>query len=213
LARSCFDVYSPDLNVLQHHWRGGRPQPPMRPQWLSRLPEAALEKLRQGTPPSRTAHPSPAAGTVRRQDRHRRHAFLQPGETLFRIRRYLPCLGDRADVKTSGPGLLRWRCLPRSQVNAWPGSHSTAGDLTSIFHDWQCSAHRALAHRVANLDGRLRADMRDGEIAAPLDGSHSAFRGGGIQSGAAGVAGPSAAQGPLLAAAGQAGSAVPVWVT
>ena len=60
---------------------------PMRPTSLRYLayPEAALERLRQGDPPSRTVTiPSPVAGTVVDKIAIEGMRF-QPGETLFRI--------------------------------------------------------------------------------------------------------------------------------
>ena len=86
VGEKLFDVYSPELNVLQQQWRVAR----SRARATDKLrylayPETALERLRQGEPPSRTVTiPSPVAGTVIDKIAIEGMRF-QPGETLFRI--------------------------------------------------------------------------------------------------------------------------------
>src|SRR5471030_3150095 len=81
-----FDVYSPELNVLQQQWRiAGRSADATDKLRYLAYPETALERLRQGDPPSHTvAIPSPVAGTVVDKIAIEGMRF-QPGDSLFRI--------------------------------------------------------------------------------------------------------------------------------
>ena len=119
VGQKLFDVYSPELNVLQQQWRvGGRSAEATDKLRYLAYPEAALEKLRQGDPPSRTVTiPSPVAGTVDRQDRHRRHA-LPAGRAALPDRRHVDDLGDRRGLR-AGPRLRESRATAATiTVNA-----------------------------------------------------------------------------------------------
>src|SRR5215207_4542225 len=64
-GQTLFEVYSPELNVLQHEWalagRGTYASEKLR---NLDYPEGELEKLRRGERPRTVAIPSPVAGTV-----------------------------------------------------------------------------------------------------------------------------------------------------
>src|SRR5476649_1336356 len=86
VGEKLFDVYSPELNVLQQQWRvAGRSADATDKLRYLAFPELAHERLRQGDPPSHTvAVPSPVAGTVVDKVAIEGMHF-QAGDTLFRI--------------------------------------------------------------------------------------------------------------------------------
>lgn len=89
-GQKMFDVYSPELNVLQQEFLLSRSTQGAVPVADGRLrnldyPEAELEKLRRGERPPRTvAVPAPEAGTVIQKMAIKGMRY-QPGEVLFRI--------------------------------------------------------------------------------------------------------------------------------
>jgi membrane fusion protein, copper/silver efflux system len=170
-----FDVYSPELNILQQQWRtAGRSADATDKLRYLAFPEPALEKLRQGEAPSRTVTmPSPDAGTVVDKAAVEGMHF-QPGEVLFRLvdTSVMWVLAevyeqDLAFVKVGDPAQVT--------VNAWPGQ-PVAGKVTFIYPTIARESRTArLRIEVANPDGRLREGMAATvEIASPIDGSQVA---------------------------------------
>jgi Cu(I)/Ag(I) efflux system membrane fusion protein len=175
VGEKLFDVYSPELNVLQQQWRvAGRSADATDKLRYLAYPEAALEKLRQGDPPSRTVTiPSPAAGTVVDKIAIEGMRF-QPGETLFRIVD-TSTMWVMAEVYEQDLGYVKVGDAAKVTVNAWPGQPFD-GKVTFIYPTIGKESRTArLRIEVGNPDGRLRADMAATvEIAAPLDGSRLA---------------------------------------
>jgi Cu(I)/Ag(I) efflux system membrane fusion protein len=170
-----FEVYSPELNVLQQQWRlGGRSADATDKLRYLAYPETALEKLRQGDPPSRTVTiPSPVAGTVVDKIAIEGMRF-QPGETLFRIVD-TSVMWVLAEVYEQDLGYVKVGDTAKVTVNAWP-VQPFDGKVTFIYPSVGKESRTArLRIEVANADGRLRADMAATvEIATPLDGSRLA---------------------------------------
>jgi Cu(I)/Ag(I) efflux system membrane fusion protein len=170
-----FEVYSPELNVLQQQWRlGGRSADATDKLRYLAYPETALEKLRQGDPPSRTVTiPSPVAGTVVDKIAIEGMRF-QPGETLFRIVD-TSVMWVLAEVYEQDLGYVKVGDTAKVTVNAWP-AQPFDGKVTFIYPSVGKESRTArLRIEVANPDGRLRADMAATvEIATPLDGSRLA---------------------------------------
>jgi Cu(I)/Ag(I) efflux system membrane fusion protein len=167
-----FDVYSPELNVLQQQWRlAGRSADATDKLRYLAYPETALEKLRQGDPPSRTVTiPSPVAGTVVDKIAIEGMHF-QPGETLFRIVD-ASVMWVLAEVYEQDLGYVKVGDTAKVTVNAWPGQPFD-GKVTFIYPTIGKDSRTArLRIEVANPDGRLRADMAATvEITTPLDGN------------------------------------------
>jgi membrane fusion protein, copper/silver efflux system len=170
-----FEVYSPELNVLQQQWRlGGRSADATDKLRYLAYPETALEKLRQGDPPSRTVTiPSPVAGTVVDKIAIEGMRF-QPGETLFRIVD-TSVMWVLAEVYEQDLGYVKVGDTAKVTVNAWP-AQPFDGKVTFIYPSVGKESRTArLRIEVVNADGRLRADMAATvEIATPLDGSRLA---------------------------------------
>ena len=175
VGQKLFDVYSPELNVLQQQWRlAGRSADATDKLRYLAYPETALEKLRQGDPPSRTVTiPSPVAGTVVDKIAIEGMRF-QPGETLFRIVD-TSAMWVMAEVYEQDLAFVKVGDTARVAVNAWPGEPFD-GKVTFIYPTIGKDSRTArLRIEVANPDGRLRADMAATvEIATPLDGSRVA---------------------------------------
>jgi Cu(I)/Ag(I) efflux system membrane fusion protein len=175
VGQKLFDVYSPELNVLQQQWRvGGRSAEATDKLRYLAYPETALEKLRQGDPPSRAVTiPSPVAGTVVDKIAIEGMRF-QPGETLFRIVD-TSAMWVMAEVYEQDLAFVKVGDAARIAVNAWPGE-PFEGRVTFIYPTIGKDSRTArLRIEVANPDGRLRADMAATvEIATPLDGSRVA---------------------------------------
>jgi membrane fusion protein, copper/silver efflux system len=175
VGQKLFDVYSPELNVLQQQWRvGGRSADATDKLRYLAYPETALEKLRQGDPPSRTVTiPSPAAGTVVDKIAIEGMRF-QPGETLFRIVD-TSMMWVLAEVYEQDLGYVKVGDTAKVTVNAWP-AQPLDGKVTFIYPTIGKESRTArLRIEVANPDGRLRSDMAATvEIATPLDGSRLA---------------------------------------
>jgi Cu(I)/Ag(I) efflux system membrane fusion protein len=175
VGEKLFDVYSPELNVLQQQWRlGGRSADATDKLRYLAYPETALEKLRQGDPPSRTVTiPSPVAGTVVDKIAIEGMRF-QPGETLFRIVD-TSVMWVLAEVYEQDLGYVKVGDTVKVTVNAWP-AQPVDGKVAFIYPTvGKDSRTTRLRIEVANPDGRLRADMAATvEIATPLDGSRLA---------------------------------------
>jgi Cu(I)/Ag(I) efflux system membrane fusion protein len=175
VGQNLFDVYSPELNVLQQQWRvAGRSADATDKLRYLAFPETALEKLRQGDPPSRTVTiPSPVAGTVVDKIAIEGLRF-QPGETLFRIVD-TSVMWVMAEVYEQDLAFVKVGDAARVTVNAWPGE-PLEGRVTFIYPTMSKESRTArLRIEVANPGGRLRADMAATvEIATPIDGSRLA---------------------------------------
>ena len=170
-----FDVYSPELNVLQQQWRvAGRSADATDKLRYLAFPEPALEKLRQGDAPSRTVTlPSPVAGTIVDKVAIEGMHF-QPGDTLFRIVD-TSIMWVMAEVYEQDLAFVKVGDTAKVTVNAWPGQPFD-GKITFIYPSVGKESRTArLRIEVANPDGRLRADMAaTAEIKSPLDGSRLA---------------------------------------
>ena len=175
VGQDLFDVYSPELNILQQQWRvAGRSADATDKLRYLAFPEAALEKLRRGDPPSRTVvFPSPVAGTVIDKIAVDGMHF-QPGDALFRIVD-TSSMWVMAEVYEQDLAVMKVGDTARVTVNAWPGEPFD-GEVTFIYPTIGKESRTArLRIEVANPDGRLRADMAATvEITTPLDGSHVA---------------------------------------
>jgi Cu(I)/Ag(I) efflux system membrane fusion protein len=175
VGQDLFDVYSPELNILQQQWRvAGRSADATDKLRYLAFPETALEKLRRGDPPSRTVvFPSPVAGTVIDKIAVEGMHF-QPGDALFRIVD-TSSMWVMAEVYEQDLAFVKVGDVARVTINAWPGE-SFDGTVTFIYPTIGKESRTArLRIEVANPDGRLRADMAAAvEIQTPLDGSRVA---------------------------------------
>jgi Cu(I)/Ag(I) efflux system membrane fusion protein len=175
VGQKLFDVYSPELNVLQQQWRlAGRSADATDKLRYLAYPETALEKLRQGDPPSRTVTiPSPVAGTVVDKIAIEGMHF-QPGETLFRIVD-TSVMWVLAEVYEQDLGDVKVGDSAKVTVNAWP-AQPFDGEVAFIYPTIGKESRTArLRIEVANPDGRLRADMAATvEITTPVEGSRIA---------------------------------------
>jgi membrane fusion protein, copper/silver efflux system len=167
-----FEVYSPELNVLQQEFamsRGmsGTGAGDGRLRNLD-YPPAELDKLRRGEKPSRTITvPAPAAGQVIEKTAIEGMRY-QPGETLFRIvdTRAMWVL---AEVYEQDLAFVKAGDMARVTVNAWP-DRPFSGRVTFIYPSVGKESRTArLRIEVDNPDGLLRADMAAAvEIEAPV---------------------------------------------
>jgi membrane fusion protein, copper/silver efflux system len=158
-----FDIYSPELNVLQQEFlMANRLQ---GPQGIgdTRLrnmdyPERELEKLRRGERPARTiAIPAPAAGTVVEKMAVEGMRF-QPGETLFRITD-TSSMWVQAEIYEQDLAFVKVGDAATVTVNAFP-DRPFPGRVTFIYPTVGKDSRTArLRIEVANPDGLLRADM------------------------------------------------------
>ncbi len=169
-----FEVYSPELNVLQQEYlaaRGiqGAGAPDNRLRYLD-YPEAEMDKLRRGEKPGRViAVPSPAAGTVIEKMAVEGMRF-QPGETLYRIVD-TSTMWVLAEVYEQDLAYVKVGDMAKVTVNSWPG-RTFPGRITFIYPSIGKDSRTArLRIEVANPDGLLRADMAATvEIEAPIAG-------------------------------------------
>jgi Cu(I)/Ag(I) efflux system membrane fusion protein len=174
-GQKLFEVYSPELNVLQQEFmlsRGTQGAAPAADGRLRNLdyPEADLEKLRRGERPPRTiAVPAPAAGTVVEKMAVEGMRY-QPGETLFRIVD-TSTMWVLAEVYEQDLAFVKVGDMAKVTVNTWPG-RSFPGRVTFIYPSVGKESRTArLRIEVANPDGLLRADMAATvEIEAPIPG-------------------------------------------
>jgi len=174
-GQKLFDVYSPDLNVLQQEFalsRGMQGPAGAADGRLRNLdyPEVELEKLRRGERPARTiAVLSPVAGTVVEKMAVEGMRY-QPGETLFRIVD-TSTMWVLAEVYEQDLAFVKVGDMAKVTVNTWP-DRSFPGRVTFIYPSVGKESRTAkLRIEVANPGGLLRADMAATvEIEAPIAG-------------------------------------------
>lgn len=173
-GQALFEVYSPELNVLQQEWalagRGAYATEKLR---NLDYPDAALERLRQGERPRTISFPSPIAGTVVDKTAIEGARF-RAGDALFRIVD-TSIMWVMAEVYEQDLAFVKINDVARITVNAWPGEPFD-GKVTFIYPTIGKESRTArLRIEVANPDGRLRADLAATvEISTPLDGSRLA---------------------------------------
>ena len=171
-GQKLFEVYSPELNVLQQEFMLSRGTQSAADNRLRNLdyPESELEKLRRGERPPRTiAVPSPVAGTVIEKMVVEGMRY-QPGEMLFRIVD-TSVMWVMAEVYEQDLAFAKVGDMARVTVNAWP-NRPFPGRVTFIYPGVNKESRTArLRIEVANPDGLLRADMAATvEIEAPIPG-------------------------------------------
>ncbi|HJQ59465.1 MAG TPA: efflux RND transporter periplasmic adaptor subunit, partial [Vineibacter sp.] len=168
-----FEVYSPDLNVVQREFVGARARQQAAVVYEERMrnmdyPEPELERLRQGEAPSRViAVPSQAAGTVVEKAAVEGMRF-QAGERLFRIVD-TSVMWVMAEIYEQDLGYVKVGDTARVVVNALP-QQPVQGRIAYIYPAVGRENRTArLRIEVANPDGKLRAEMgATVEIAAPV---------------------------------------------
>jgi Cu(I)/Ag(I) efflux system membrane fusion protein len=174
-GQTLFEVYSPELNVLQQEFVLARSMQGPAGIGDTRLrnmdyPEAELERLRRGERPSRTvAIPAPAPGTVVEKMAVEGMRF-QPGDTLFRIVD-TSTMWVLAEVYEQDLAYVKVGDMAKVTVNTWP-DRSFEGRVAFIYPSVGKESRTArLRIEVANPDGLLRADMAaTAEIEAPIAG-------------------------------------------
>jgi Cu(I)/Ag(I) efflux system membrane fusion protein len=169
-----FEVYSPELNVLQQEWKlAGRSAAASDKLRNLDYPEAEVERLRRGERPRTVSIPSPVAGTVIDKTAVEGARF-RAGEALFRIVDTTN-MWVMAEVYEQDLAFVKVGDTARVTVNAWPDG-AFDGRVTFIYPALGKESRTArLRIEVANPDGRLRAEMAaTAEIATPLDGSQLA---------------------------------------
>lgn len=174
-GQTLFEVYSPELNVLQQEWAlAGRSVYATDKLRYLDYPEAAMEKLRRGERPHTVLIPSPVTGTVIDKMAIEGGRF-RAGETLFRIVD-TSAMWVMAEVYEQDLGFVKVGDTARIAVNAWP-ERPFDGRVTFIYPSVGRESRTArLRIEVANPDGRLRADMAATvEIMTPVDGSRIAL--------------------------------------
>jgi membrane fusion protein, copper/silver efflux system len=169
-GQTLFDVYSPELNVLQQEFMLSRGTQSGAEGRLRNLdyPEAELEKLRRGDRASRIIGvPAPEAGTVVEKMAVKGMRY-QPGEVLFRIVD-TSVMWVLAEVYEQDLAFVKVGDMAKVTVNAWP-ERSFPGRVIFIYPSVGKESRTAkLRIEVANPDGLLRADMAATvEIEAPL---------------------------------------------
>jgi Cu(I)/Ag(I) efflux system membrane fusion protein len=169
-----FEVYSPELNVLQQEWllAGRSADAGLKLRNLD-YPEAELERLRRGERPRTVAIPSPIAGTVIDKIAVEGARF-RAGDALFRIVD-TSNMWVMAEVYEQDLGYVKVGDAAKVTVNSWP-DQPIQGRVTFIYPSIGKESRTArLRIEVANLNGMLRADMAATvEITAPLAGSRTA---------------------------------------
>jgi len=167
-----FEVYSPELNVLQQEFMlsHGLSGPGAADGRLRNLdyPKAELDRLRRGEKPARTvAVPAPAAGQVIEKMAVEGMRY-QPGETLFRIVD-TSTMWVLAEVYEQDLAFVKAGDMARVTVNTWP-DRPFPGRVIFIYPSVGKESRTAkLRIEVANSDGLLRADMAAAvEIEAPI---------------------------------------------
>jgi membrane fusion protein, copper/silver efflux system len=165
-----FEVYSPELNVLQQEWNlAGRSSYASDKLRNLDYPEAEMEKLRRGERPRTISIPSPVSGTVIEKMAVEGVRF-RAGETLFRIVDTTN-MWVVAEVYEQDLAFVKVGDGARITVNTWP-DRSFEGRVTFIYPSIGKDSRTArLRIEVPNPDGRLRAEMAATvEIVAPLEG-------------------------------------------
>jgi membrane fusion protein, copper/silver efflux system len=171
-GQKLFDVYSPELNVLQQEFMLSRGTQGGAEGRLRNLdyPEAELEKLRRGDrAPRIIGVPAPEAGTVVEKVAIKGMRY-QPGEVLFRIID-TSTMWVLAEVYEQDLAFVKVGDMAKVTVNTWP-DRSFPGRVTFIYPSVGKESRTAkLRIEVANPDGLLRADMAATvEIVAPIPG-------------------------------------------
>lgn len=165
-----FEVYSPELNVLQQEWNlAGRSSYASDKLRNLDYPEAGMERLRRGERPRTVAIPSPVTGTVT-EKMAVEGARFRAGETLFRIVDTTN-MWVMAEVYEQDLAFVKVGDVARITVNTWP-DRSFEGRVTFIYPSVGKDSRTArLRIEVPNPDGRLRSEMAAAvEIVAPLEG-------------------------------------------
>ncbi|MGE0578058.1 efflux RND transporter periplasmic adaptor subunit [Reyranella sp.] len=169
-----FEVFSPELNVLQQEWglAGRSVYASDKLRYLD-YPEAAIDRLRRGERPRTVAIPTPVSGTVVDKTAVEGARF-RAGETLFRIVD-VSTMWVMAEVYEQDLGFVKAGDSARISVNAWP-DRPLEGKVTLIYPSVGRDSRTArLRIEVPNPDGRLRADMAAiVEITTPVEGSRVA---------------------------------------
>jgi Cu(I)/Ag(I) efflux system membrane fusion protein len=169
-----FEVYSPELNVLQQEFavsRGmqGTAASEGRLRNLD-YPQAEFERLRRGEKPARTiAVPSPVAGTVIDKAAIEGMRY-QAGEPLFRVVD-TSVMWVLADVYEQDLGYVKAGDTARIVINGLP-NQPFEGRVTLIYPGLSKESRTArLRIEVPNPEGLLRADMAaTAEIQSPIAG-------------------------------------------
>lgn len=169
-GQTLFDVYSPELNVLQQEFMLSRGTQSGAEGRLRNLdyPEAELEKLRRGDRASRTIGvPAPETGTVVEKMAVKGMRY-QPGEVLFRIVD-TSTMWVLAEVYEQDLAFVKVGDMAKVTVNTWP-ARPFPGRVVFIYPSVGKDSRTAkLRIEVANPDGLLRAEMAATvEIEAPL---------------------------------------------
>lgn len=213
VGQDLFEVYSPELNVLQQQWRvAGRGADATDKLRFLAFPEAALEKLRRGESPSRTvAIPSPVAGTVVDKIAIEGMHF-QTGDALLRIVD-TSIMWVMAEVYEQDLAFVNVGDTAHVTVNAWPGQ-PIEGKVTFIYPTIGKESRTArLRIEVANQNGRLRADMAASvEIVTPLGSSLAVPDSAVIDSGRRQVVLVEAGEGRYEPRPVKPGARVPGWI-
>ena len=171
-GQTLFEVYSPELNVLQQEYlvaRGVQGRQEVADNRLRNLdyPPAAFDRLRRGEAPRVIAIPSPVDGTVVEKTAIEGARF-QPGDVLFRIVD-TSTMWVMADVYEQDLAFVKPGDSARITINAWP-DRPIAGKVAYIYPSVGAESRTArLRIEVANPDGLLRAGMAATvEIASPI---------------------------------------------
>ena len=171
-GQTLFEVYSPELNVLQQEYlvaRGVQGRQEVADNRLRNLdyPPAAFDRLRHGEAPRVIGFPSPVDGTVV-EKKAIEGARFQPGDVLFRIVD-TSTMWVMADVYEQDLAFVKPGDSARITINAWP-DRPIAGKVAYIYPSVGAESRTArLRIEVANPDGLLRADMAaTAEIASPI---------------------------------------------
>jgi Cu(I)/Ag(I) efflux system membrane fusion protein len=170
-----FEVYSPELAVMQQEWRlagrGGYAADKLR---SLDYPEAELEKLRRGETFRTVTIRSSASGIVVQKTAVEGMRF-NLGDALFRIVD-LSTMWVMAEVYEQDLGFVKPGDTAHISVNAWP-DQALEGKVTFIYPSVEPATRTARVRiEVPNADGRLRAGMAATvDILTPVAGSRLAI--------------------------------------
>ncbi len=170
-----FEVYSPELAVLQQEWRiAGRSGLAADKLRSLGYPEAEMERLRRGETFRTVTIRSPEAGIVVQKTAVEGMRFSL-GDPLFRIVD-TSTMWVMAEVYEQDLGFVKVGDAARVVINTWP-DRVIDGKVAFIYPAVGRESRTArLRIEVANPDGRLRADMAATvEIDAPVPGSRTAI--------------------------------------
>jgi Cu(I)/Ag(I) efflux system membrane fusion protein len=174
-GQKLFEVFSPELNVLQQEYLLSRGMSGASGAGDGRLrnldfPESELEKLRRGERPSRTITVlAPEAGTVVEKMAVKGMRY-QPGEVLFRIVD-TSTMWVLVEVYEQDLAFVKVGDMAKVTVNTWP-DRPFPGHVTFIYPSIGKESRTArLRIEVSNPDNLLRADMAAiVEIDSPIPG-------------------------------------------